>query len=55
MKTKRLIKLFCISGFILASLAVKAQADSFDSDIMKMQQVNGSNASTNALFPRIMA
>ncbi len=55
MKTTRMFRLFCMAGFILASITVKAQADSFDSDIMKMQQVNGSNASTNALFPRIMA
>ena len=55
MKTTRLVTLFCMTGFILASFTVKTQADSFDSDIMKMQQVNGSNASANALFPRIIA
>ena len=55
MKTTRKFTLLCLAGFILASFTVKGQADSFDSDIMKMQQVNGSNASTNALFPRIMA
>ena len=55
MKTTRMFTLFCMAGFILASSNVKAQADSFDSDIMKMQQVNGSNASVNALFPRIVA
>ena len=55
MKTRRMTTLFCMAGLILASFAVKAQADSFDSDIMKMQLVNGSNASVNALFPRIVA
>lgn len=55
MKTTRMFTLLCMAGFIFASFAVKAQADSFDSDIMKMQQVNGSAASTNALFPRIVA
>ena len=55
MNKTRVLRLFCMAGFILASITVKAQAGSFDSDIMKMQQVNGSNGSTNALFPRIMA
>ena len=55
MKKTRVLRLLCMAVFILASVTVKAQADSFDSDIMKMQQVNGSNGSTNALFPRIMA
>ena len=55
MKTTRMFTVLCMAGFIFASFAVKAQADSFDSDIMKMQQVNGSVASTNALFPRIVA
>ena len=55
MKTTRMVTLFCLAGLIITSFGVKAQADSFDSDIMKMQQVNGSNASVNALFPRIAA
>ena len=55
MKTTRAFTLLCMAGFILASIAVKAQADSFDADIMKLQQVNGSVAATNSIFPRIVA
>ena len=55
MKKQSITTLFWMAGLILASFAAKAQADSFDSDIMKMQLVNGSNASVNALFPRIVA
>ena len=55
MKTTRMITLFFMAGVILTTITVKGQADSFDSDIMKMQQINGSVASTNALFPRIIA
>jgi len=55
MKRTSITTLFCIAGLFLASLTVKGQADSFDSDIMKMQQVNGSLATTNAMFPRIVA
>ena len=55
MKTKLTTALFCLAGLMLSLFTVKGQADSYDSDIMKMQQVNGSLATTNAMFPRIVA
>jgi len=44
-----------MAGLMLSNITLKGQADSFDSDIMKMQQLNGSVATTNAMFPRIVA
>ena len=41
---------FCI-GLLLAPVLVKAQADSFDADIVKMQQLNGS---AGAMYSQIM-
>ena len=55
MKIQSFTSFFCIAALLLASFAVKAQTDSFDADIMKMQQVNGSAATTQSLFPRIVA
>jgi|GEM_PF-338193 len=55
MNTKLRMPLFYVAVFLVATFSARGQADSFDSDIMKMQQVNGSNASANALFPRIIA
>jgi len=55
MKTKLMTTLFCMAGLMLSNITLKGQADSFDSDIMKMQQLNGSVATTNAMFPRIVA
>ena len=55
MNTKRMIRLFWMAVLVLAALGVQAQADSFDADIMKLQQVNGSVATTNSIFPRLVA
>ena len=41
---------FCI-GLLFAPVVVKAQADSFDADIVKMQQLNGSG---DAMFSQIV-
>ena len=55
MKTKLMTRLFWMAALILATIAAKAQADSFDADIMKLQQVNGSVATTNSIYPRLVA
>ena len=55
MKTTNMIMFFCVAGMLLTTVGVKGQADSFDADIMKMQQVNGSVATTNSIFPQIVA
>jgi hypothetical protein len=51
MKSQGITSLFCIAGLLIASISVKAQADSFNADIMKMQLVNGSAATTLSLYP----
>ena len=55
MKTICMTRLFWMAGFVLASFVARAQADSFEADIMKLQQVNGSVATTNSIFPRLVA
>ena len=47
--------LFCIAVLLVASFAVKAQTEPSDADIIKMQQVNGSAGTVNAMYPQIVA
>ena len=54
MNTNHMTRLFLMAGILLASFAVRAQADSFDTDVMKLQHVNGSVATTNSIFPRLV-
>jgi len=43
--------LVCLAVLLVAAVTVKAQADSFDADIVKMQQLNGS---AGAMFSQIV-
>ena len=51
MKIYNLRSLFCLAVLLVAAVSVKAQADSFDADIVKMQQLNGS---ADAMFSQIV-
>jgi len=51
MESQSITSLFCIAVLLIASISVKAPADSVNADIMKMQQVNGSAAATLSLYP----
>ena len=51
MKIYNLRSLFCLAVLLVAAVTVKAQADSFDADIVKMQQLNGS---ADAMFSQIV-
>jgi uncharacterized protein len=55
MKNSTVIRLFCVAAFLFVTMAVSAQTDPFEADIVKMQQVNGSSANTDAMFGRIVA
>jgi len=47
--------LFFIVAIVFISYEVKAQADSFDADIVKMQAINGSSGATDAMFSQVVA
>jgi len=51
MKIYNIRSLFCLAVLLVAAVSVKAQADSFDADIVKMQQLNGS---ADAMFSQIV-
>jgi len=51
MKIYKIQHLFCLAVIIFAAIAVKAQADSFDADIVKMQHLNGS---AEAMYSQIV-
>lgn len=51
MKIKTIRSLFCLAVLLAAAVTVKAQADSFDADIVKMQQLNGSS---EAMFSQLV-
>ena len=51
MKIYNIRSLFCLAVLLVAAVTVKAQADSFDADIVKMQQLNGS---ADAMFSQIV-
>ena len=51
MKIKTIRSLFCLAVLLVAAVTVKAQADSFDADIVKMQQLNGAS---DAMFSQIV-
>ena len=51
MKIYNIRSLFCLAVLLIAAVSVKAQADSFDADIVKMQQLNGS---ADAMFSQIV-
>lgn len=55
MKIYNIRSLFCIAALLVASIVVKAQTEPTDADIVKMQQVNGSAATTDAMYPQIVA
>ena len=55
MKVIRMIMLFWMAGLFFVPVGSWVQADSFDADIMRLQQINGSVATTNSIFPRIVA
>jgi uncharacterized protein len=55
MKTHSILCLFFIGGMVFASFEIKAQTDSLDSDIIKMQALNGSAGTTDAMFSQVMA
>ena len=51
MKIYNIRSLICLAVLLIAAVTVKAQADSFDADIVKMQQLNGS---ADAMFSQIV-
>lgn len=51
MKIYNIRSLVCLAVLLVAAVTVKAQADSFDADIVKMQQLNGS---ADAMFSQIV-
>ena len=51
MKIINIRSLFCLAVLLVTAVTVKAQADSFDADIVKMQQLNGS---ADAMFSQIV-
>ena len=51
MKILNIRSLLCVAVFLIAAIGAKAQADSFDADIVKMQQLNGAS---NAMFSQIV-
>ena len=51
MKNQIIRSLFCIALLLVTTIAVKAQTDSFDADIVKMQQLNGAS---EAMFSQIV-
>jgi len=55
MKNQIFRNLLCIAVILVASIVVKAQTEPTDADIIKMQQVNGSAGSIDAMYPRIVA
>ena len=55
MKSQIFRNLLCIAVILVASIVVKAQTEPTDADIIKMQQVNGSAGSIDAMYPRIVA
>ena len=55
MKNQIFRNLLCIAALLVASIVVKAQTEPSDADIIKMQQVNGSAGSINAMYPQIVA
>ncbi|MFA6947137.1 MAG: DUF2059 domain-containing protein [Pedobacter sp.] len=55
MKDRNNLKLLFVSVLLLIGSTVFAQTDPFEADIMKMQQLNGSQGTTDAMFGRIVA
>lgn len=55
MKDRNNLKLFFVSALLLIGSTVFAQTDPFEADIMKMQQLNGSQGTTDAMFGQIVA
>jgi len=55
MKKQIVRSLFCLSLLLVASFIVRAQTEPTDADIIKMQQLNGSSATTDAMYPQIVA
>jgi len=51
MKILNIRSLLCVAVLLVAAIGAKAQADSFDADIVKMQQLNGAS---NAMFSQIV-
>jgi len=51
MKILNIRSLICLAVLLVAAIGAKAQADSFDADIVKMQQLNGA---TEAMFSQIV-
>jgi hypothetical protein len=51
MKSLNIRSLICLSLLLVASFIVRAQTDSFDADIVKMQQLNGS---AEAMYSQIV-
>ena len=49
------LKLFLVSIMLFAGATAFAQTDPFEADILKMQQINGSSGTTDAIFSQIVA
>ena len=55
MKNQSNLKLFILLAFLFAGFGAFAQTDPFEADILKMQQINGSSGTTDAMFSQIVA
>lgn len=54
MKNQTIRTLFCLAALLIASCVAHAQTEPTDADIIKMQLVNGSAGSIDALYPPIV-
>ncbi len=55
MKNQSNLKLVILLAFVFAGFGAFAQTDPFEADILKMQQINGSSGTTDAMFGQIVA
>ena len=55
MKNQSNLKLVILLAFVFVGFGAFAQTDPFEADILKMQQINGSQGTTDAMFGQIVA
>jgi len=55
MRNLNSLKLFVLVAFVFVAMGAFAQADSFDADVLKMLQINGSHGTTDVMFGQIVA
>lgn len=55
MKNRPCLKLFLLSVLLFPGFILRAQTDPIEADIIKMQQINGSHGTNDAIFGQIVA